>query len=490
MSARRLQSVVFVESRTRQLQRHVFERDKRLYRVWWMSAKLRAPPARERALGAMFWGRSKYAPASAGYPAGAATENPDGRDSSRRQRLTVPVRKRPQPPTSMFGLAEKLTASGCLGSSVSTTGGDSSGIANVSDLLESPGCSASVDPGRFTPGKPPPRQRPLHSYTASAMIAQPGGCFGSPGPSPVAAPSIQMAPLGGHSYYAPAMSPGGSSVAAAAAAAAAASDNAVLRMPFKSRWPNLDIPAKDVEVMNWWHDTFEAPLAQALPDARCPYAWLDPASQGPREEALEQLAQPYSFADFRKDWDFPDDSGYQAWKGERVYSRKFPLKEKEKDCLTPQGTTFSDSGSSAATATGLTKRGSDSGGSAAPAFTKRGSGSGGGGGFGGGNGSIGGGGGGGGFLRRSLTPAGLARFGGGATGEGPLVGTTGRNGPARTPPVQHRHPNTSTSAFRPMRAPGSSATSTATDPASACFTCRTAASRMPRNMARPCHSAR
>eukprot|EP00927_Polykrikos_kofoidii_P033873 TRINITY_DN28719_c0_g1_i1.p1 TRINITY_DN28719_c0_g1~~TRINITY_DN28719_c0_g1_i1.p1 ORF type:complete len:474 (+),score=42.84 TRINITY_DN28719_c0_g1_i1:72-1424(+) len=82
---------------------------------------------------------------------------------------------------------------------------------------------------------------------------------------------------------------------------------------YRSQWPNIDIHDKDMEIMCNWCDSVEAQLAQALPDARDPYLWLDPADQPSAEEDLAPLTRGYTFTDFHQEWDFADASHFEQW---------------------------------------------------------------------------------------------------------------------------------------------------------------------------------
>lgn len=65
--------------------------------------------------------------------------------------------------------------------------------------------------------------------------------------------------------------------------------------------------------MNNWYTSFEAPLASAFLDTRCPFTFLDPKTHGPDPEVMHALDQPWSFDDFKKGWDFPDSSQFDEW---------------------------------------------------------------------------------------------------------------------------------------------------------------------------------
>jgi len=69
--------------------------------------------------------------------------------------------------------------------------------------------------------------------------------------------------------------------------------------------------------MTQWYSDFETPLASTFPDARCPYAWLDPVAQGPDPEVLDTYEKPWKFSDFKEEWDHPDLTQFAAWYEER-----------------------------------------------------------------------------------------------------------------------------------------------------------------------------
>jgi len=94
------------------------------------------------------------------------------------------------------------------------------------------------------------------------------------------------------------------------------------RLQPRSRWPKLDILAKDVAAMKEWYAFVEAPLSGAFPDARCPYVWLEPGAKQMPESILAPLAEPYSFRDCKASWDFPDDSKFAEWCEEMMRSRQ------------------------------------------------------------------------------------------------------------------------------------------------------------------------
>mmetsp|Transcript_123180 Transcript_123180/g.355901 ORF Transcript_123180/g.355901 Transcript_123180/m.355901 type:complete len:245 (+) Transcript_123180:109-843(+) len=96
-------------------------------------------------------------------------------------------------------------------------------------------------------------------------------------------------------------------------ATASSSASNRIALAFKHPWPCLDIPAKDVEAMHSWLRTEEV-LSQTLPDARCPYRFLDPRKHAPRHEDYQQrMARQWTFSDFCQEWDHPDDSRFQLW---------------------------------------------------------------------------------------------------------------------------------------------------------------------------------
>uniref|UniRef100_A0A7S4S730 Uncharacterized protein n=1 Tax=Alexandrium monilatum TaxID=311494 RepID=A0A7S4S730_9DINO len=86
-----------------------------------------------------------------------------------------------------------------------------------------------------------------------------------------------------------------------------------LRFPLRTQWPRLEIAERDVGAAQHWHLVMEPALSRALPDARCPYPWLDPCSSGPEHHREE----PYTFAGFRQGWDHPDSACFERWCEER-----------------------------------------------------------------------------------------------------------------------------------------------------------------------------
>lgn len=62
------------------------------------------------------------------------------------------------------------------------------------------------------------------------------------------------------------------------------------------------------QALQTWLRTEEV-LSQALPDARCPYRFLDPRRHAPRADELQQhISAQWTFRDFCQEWDHPDDS--------------------------------------------------------------------------------------------------------------------------------------------------------------------------------------
>jgi len=86
------------------------------------------------------------------------------------------------------------------------------------------------------------------------------------------------------------------------------------RFQLRSPWPVLDIPQSDFDLMHHWYDVVEPKMAQTLPDAVCPYIWLDRSVHTVRpEDCLLSQEQSYTFADFTSGWHFPDDSNFEKW---------------------------------------------------------------------------------------------------------------------------------------------------------------------------------
>lgn len=83
-------------------------------------------------------------------------------------------------------------------------------------------------------------------------------------------------------------------------------------------WPSLEIDRADVEALNWWFSEVESHLASALPDARCPFPWLQGVDGAQVDEVLEELSDSFTFKDFRKGWNHADYSEFPKWHEERM----------------------------------------------------------------------------------------------------------------------------------------------------------------------------
>mmetsp|Transcript_91826 Transcript_91826/g.291355 ORF Transcript_91826/g.291355 Transcript_91826/m.291355 type:complete len:170 (-) Transcript_91826:115-624(-) len=93
-------------------------------------------------------------------------------------------------------------------------------------------------------------------------------------------------------------------------------DAATGRFAFRSNWPELEVPARDVEAFNAWCYGVEEALAQSFQDARCPYRFLEPKKHVPRAEqaqAQQQVPGAWSFRDFQRECDFPDGEQFGEW---------------------------------------------------------------------------------------------------------------------------------------------------------------------------------
>jgi len=101
-------------------------------------------------------------------------------------------------------------------------------------------------------------------------------------------------------------------------------ESAAPQLHVRSQCPNLGdlITPKSATMMSQWYTTFEAHLSSAFPDVRCPYVWLDPFTQGPDIQVLERFDQPWTFADWKQEWDHPDSSQFSAWCEAHRKSRK------------------------------------------------------------------------------------------------------------------------------------------------------------------------
>eukprot|EP00928_Gymnodinium_smaydae_P028732 TRINITY_DN21843_c0_g2_i3.p1 TRINITY_DN21843_c0_g2~~TRINITY_DN21843_c0_g2_i3.p1 ORF type:complete len:393 (-),score=56.44 TRINITY_DN21843_c0_g2_i3:324-1502(-) len=95
---------------------------------------------------------------------------------------------------------------------------------------------------------------------------------------------------------------------------------------FRTRWPRLEVSPADLSAMNQWYYALEPQMAQALSDPACSYRWLDPWAQPSREcgsrSGVAELQKQYTFADFKREWDFQDDSAFEQWRQERSRGQK------------------------------------------------------------------------------------------------------------------------------------------------------------------------
>jgi len=87
------------------------------------------------------------------------------------------------------------------------------------------------------------------------------------------------------------------------------------RVRLRSRCPNIEglLAQKDIDSMQQWYTTVEAPLSYAFLDARCPYIWLDSEKHRQDNESLPNPESSWTFSDFKKEWDHPDYSQFGAW---------------------------------------------------------------------------------------------------------------------------------------------------------------------------------
>eukprot|EP00747_Dinoflagellata_sp_TGD_P164695 gnl/TRDRNA2_/TRDRNA2_184980_c0_seq1.p1 gnl/TRDRNA2_/TRDRNA2_184980_c0~~gnl/TRDRNA2_/TRDRNA2_184980_c0_seq1.p1 ORF type:complete len:500 (+),score=59.82 gnl/TRDRNA2_/TRDRNA2_184980_c0_seq1:78-1577(+) len=108
----------------------------------------------------------------------------------------------------------------------------------------------------------------------------------------------------------------------------------------RTQWPNLDIAPKDADMMEKLYSVVDGVLAAAFPEVRCPYAWPaleEPAKVPNEQEVLNELSKPYSFVDFQKSWDFPDDVHFGQWCQARMRGqpeREFSKAPSEAEVLT------------------------------------------------------------------------------------------------------------------------------------------------------------
>jgi len=88
------------------------------------------------------------------------------------------------------------------------------------------------------------------------------------------------------------------------------------RFVLRSPWPDLVIPAKDVEAHQSWCVGVEEVLAEAFHDARCPYRFLDPRKHAPHLAQVQcdlAASQAWGFREFLRECDFPDDEKFAEW---------------------------------------------------------------------------------------------------------------------------------------------------------------------------------
>mmetsp|Transcript_50116 Transcript_50116/g.112591 ORF Transcript_50116/g.112591 Transcript_50116/m.112591 type:complete len:172 (+) Transcript_50116:108-623(+) len=91
-------------------------------------------------------------------------------------------------------------------------------------------------------------------------------------------------------------------------------DTTAGRFSFRAPWPELEVPAKDVEAFHRWCFGIEEVLAQSFQDAQCPYKFLEPKKHGPRAEQVRQASAPWGFRDFLRGCDFPDGQRFEEWR--------------------------------------------------------------------------------------------------------------------------------------------------------------------------------
>mmetsp|Transcript_5798 Transcript_5798/g.10401 ORF Transcript_5798/g.10401 Transcript_5798/m.10401 type:complete len:287 (-) Transcript_5798:72-932(-) len=78
-------------------------------------------------------------------------------------------------------------------------------------------------------------------------------------------------------------------------------------------WPNLEIERMDMEAMAWWFSEVEASLAMSIPDARCPFPWIQDMDAVQADEVLEELSDSFTFKDFKKGWNYADYAEFPSW---------------------------------------------------------------------------------------------------------------------------------------------------------------------------------
>merc|ERR1719321_2599274 len=91
-------------------------------------------------------------------------------------------------------------------------------------------------------------------------------------------------------------------------------ESATARFAFRSPWPDLEFQPKDIEAHQNWCFNIEDTLADAFLDAQCPYRFLDSRKRAPNlDQTLQSLSAPWSFREFLRDCDFPDEEKFNEW---------------------------------------------------------------------------------------------------------------------------------------------------------------------------------
>lgn len=200
--------------------------------------------------------------------------------------------------------------------------------AHISPVLDSDGSRAGAEPSsrartsddRSRGGDEPRAPKLSHQHSMGrltlselqatvAVEASPLSGERSP-PASFASSSPRVAPA--RQDRAPASSPSASPGAAASREGHASQ----IHQRSRSLWtPNLAafISPKDADIMGRWCTAVEGPLSAAFPDARCPYVWLDPVTQGPDLGVFDDLRKPWTFAEFKQELDYQDASHFDEW---------------------------------------------------------------------------------------------------------------------------------------------------------------------------------
>eukprot|EP00927_Polykrikos_kofoidii_P045919 TRINITY_DN40076_c0_g1_i1.p1 TRINITY_DN40076_c0_g1~~TRINITY_DN40076_c0_g1_i1.p1 ORF type:complete len:368 (+),score=58.73 TRINITY_DN40076_c0_g1_i1:214-1317(+) len=85
------------------------------------------------------------------------------------------------------------------------------------------------------------------------------------------------------------------------------------RFNFRSKWLDLEIAPKDLELCNVWLDDIEGVMAHSVQDARCSYRFLDPKTTVAEGNVYQDMVGPWNFRDFLTGCDYPNSKNFDEW---------------------------------------------------------------------------------------------------------------------------------------------------------------------------------